>query len=428
MKSNRPPRRTRRQFLKGAAAAAGGIAAAPYAITSTALGAGGRPPASERIVMGAIGIGGRGRYVMGAHMWNDDVQVVAVCDCQGPRRRAARAAVNAKYGHRDCQAYVDLRELLAREDIDAVCIATGDNWHSLASSLAVKAGKDVYCEKPVSVTVAESRALVETIRRHGAIFQCGTQRRNVGNFVFAVHLARSGKLGRLTALHAERAWVETGVHFTTFPAEPEPPREVMAWDLWLGPAPWRAYSSRGYSRRFWRSHGDFSGGSITEWGSHTVDLCQWANRADDTAPVEYRQTGDSGDVTARYANGAELIIRKGLRFGSCPVRFEGEEGWIETGDSGQMEAYPASLLAERRFRGGYPANDHVREFLDCVKTRKQPRSTANAAHHSITACHCANICVRLGRTVKWDPAREEFLGDEDANRLRARAIREPWRL
>jgi predicted dehydrogenase len=199
MKSNRPPRRTRRQFLKRAAAAGGAIAAAPYAITSTALGADGRPPASERIVMGAIGIGGRGRYVMGAHMWNEDVQMVAVCDCQGPRRRAAQAAVNAKYGRGDCRAYIDLRELLAREDIDAVCIATGDNWHSLASSLAVKAGKDVYCEKPVSVTIAESRALVETIRRHGAIFQCGTQRRNVGNFVFAVHLARSGKLGRLTA-------------------------------------------------------------------------------------------------------------------------------------------------------------------------------------------------------------------------------------
>jgi predicted dehydrogenase len=246
----------------------------------------------------------------------------------------------------------------------------------------------------------------------------------------AVNLARSGKLGRLTELHAEKAKWASGVKFTVLPVEPEPSREVMDWTRWLGPAAWRPYNAEYHARGFWKAHGDFSGGSITEWGSHTVDLCQWANDADATAPIEYEPIPADGDlnVEARYANGAKLVIRQGLRFGSCPVRFEGEEGWVETGDSNQIEAHPASLLKEPEFSGGYPADDHVREFLDCVKTRRQPVSNADVAHHSITACHAANVSVRLNRPVKWDPAKEEFIDDEEANRLRSRAIREPWRL
>jgi len=421
-------RLNRRRFLKWGAAGAGGALAAPYAIASTALGDEGRPPASERIVMGAIGLGGRGSYDMDAFMGNEDVQMAAVCDVQGDRREAAKAAVDKKYGNSDCKAYIDLRELLARPDIDAVLVATGDNWHSMASILAARAGKDVYCEKPVSVAIADSRELAETVRRFSRIFQCGTQRRNVGNFVFAVNLARSGRLGKLRELHAEKADTKSGVHFTVLPPEPEPTREAMAWDLWLGPAPWRPYNAQYYTRGFWSSHGDFSGGSITEWCSHTADLCQWANDADATAPVEYEVINENGDVTARYANGVKLVMRKGLRFGSCPVRFEGEEGWVETGDSGEIEVHPASLLEERRFHGGYPADNHIREFLDCVKSRRQPVSNADVAHHSITACHAANVAVRLGRTVKWDPAKEEFVGDEEADRLRSRAYRQPWRL
>jgi len=400
----------------------------PYAITSNALGAEGRSAASERIVMGTIGIGGRGRGDMGAFMANGDVQMVAVCDSQGGRRNGAKNSVDRRYRNKDCKAYIDLREMLARTDIDAVLIATGDNNHSMASIEAARAGKDMYCEKPMSVCIAESRAVADTMRRFSRIYQCGTQRRNVGNFVWAVNLARSGKLGELKAVHAEKAGAQSGVNFTVLPAQPEPAREVMDWNGWLGPALWRPYNSKYYSRGFWSHHGDFSGGSICEWGSHTVDLCQWANSADDTAPVEYEVVNKKGDVTAVYANGVKLVIRKGIRFGSCPVRFEGTEGWVETGDSGQFEVHPKSLMAERRFRGGYPQNNHVREFLNCVKTRKQPVSTADAAHHSITACHVANICVRLGRPVKWDPKKEEFIGDDEANRLRSRAYRHPWRL
>ncbi len=421
-------RLNRRRFLGWAASGAGGLLAAPYVITSTALGAEGRAPASERIVMGAIGLGGRGRYVMGAFMRNKDVQMVAVCDVQGNRRKGAKATVDKTNRNKDCKAYIDPRELLARDDIDAVVIATGDNNHSMVSIEAARAGKDMYCEKPMSVAIAESRAVADTMRRFSRIYQCGTQRRNIGNFVFAVNLARSGKLGKLRAVHAEKAGANSGVHFTVLPAQPEPPREVMDWSGWLGPALWRPYNAKYYTRGFWSNHGDFSGGSITEWGSHTVDLCQWACDADNTGPVEYKAINQRGDVEAVYANGVKLIIRKGLRFGSCPIRFEGEEGWVETGDSGRIETHPKSLLAERKFRGGYPADNHVREFLNCVKTRQQPASTADAAHHSITACHVANICVRLGRPVKWDPAKEKFIGDEEADRLRSRAYRQPWRL
>ncbi len=419
---------SRREFLKGAAAAAGGLVAAPYVITSTALGGEGRPPAGDRIVMGAIGVGGRGGYILGAHMGNADVQVVAVCDVQGDRRKGAKAAVDGHHGNQDCKEYVDFRDLLARKDIDAVCIATGDNNHSLVAISAARAGKDMYCEKPMSITIAEGRAVVETVRRHARVFQCGTQRRNIGNFQFAAELARSGKLGRLRAVHAEKAGAQSGANFTVLPEEPEPPRDVVAWDLWLGPAAWRPYNHEYHTRGFWASHGDFSGGAITEWGSHTVDLCQWANDADDTAPALYEILNKQGDVAGTYANGVKLIIRSGLRFGSCPVRYEGDEGWVETGDSGQVETHPASLAQERRFRGGYPAEDHVRQFLNCVKTRQQPVSTASSAHHSITACHCANIAYRLGRTVKWDPAKEAFVGDDEANRLRSRAYRQPFRL
>jgi len=417
---------TRRRFIKNAAAATGGILAAPTVITSAALGAEERPSASERIVMGAIGLGPRGQYVMQAFMAQPDVQMVAVCDVDGKRRRDAQGQVNKEYGNEDCKAYIDLLELLKRQDIDAVLIATGDNWHSEASILAARAGKDIYCEKPLSVKITESRAVAETMRRLGRIFQCGTQRRSISHFRFAVDLARSGKLGRLKELHAEDAPWYQKPYDTILPPEPEPKREVFDWDRWLGPAQWRPYNSKYPTRDFWGGHWDFSGGSITEWGSHTVDLCQWANDTDDTGPVEFWREGDR--FIGRYANGVKLVIRTGLRFGTCPVRFEGEEGWVETGDSGEIDVQPKSLLEDRRFQGGYPPDNHVRAFLDCVKTREQPISTADVAHRSITACHVANICKRLDRPVKWDPIKEECVGDEEANRLCSRAYREPWSL
>jgi len=414
---------TRRAFVRGAGAAL----AAPYVITSTALGGPEKPPASERITMGAIGLGGRGMHDMAALMANADAQVVAVCDVIRDKRNAGKAAVDKRYGNTDCATYRDLRDLLARDDIDAVLIATGDNWHTTASILAAKAGKDMYCEKPMSVVVAEGRALCDTMERYGTIFQCGTQRRSVPRFKFAVELAQTGKLGELKTLYAEKApaeWFKQGHHEITLPPEPEPPRDVLDWDMWLGPAPWRPYNHGYVSRGFWMAHRDFAGGMLTEWGSHTADLCQWANQADDTGPVEFELA--EGTVVAHYANGVKLVFEDGKW--PLHVRFVGTEGWIYVDDDGNIEAEPKSLLADRKFGKGYPQANHVRNFLDCVKSRRRPIAPAEGAHRANSACQVANICLQLGRKLKWDPAHERFIDDPMADRLLARAVREPWRL
>ena len=422
-KTTSAPGCSRRQFLGRAAAA---VPLFPLVLTNGALGDATRPGANDRITMGLIGAGGRGEYDMQAFMAQPDVRMVAVCDAKRERREAVRGIVNQAYGNEDCAAYIDMMELLARPDIDAVVIATGDNNHSLAAIMAARAGKDMYCEKPMSVAISESRAVSDTMRRLGRVFQCGTQRRSIGNFRLAADLALSGKLGRLKELHAEEASGFKNIHETVLPAEPEPPREELDWNGWLGAALWRPYNSKYPQRGYWSDHLDFSGGSITEWGSHTVDLCQWANGTDDTGPVEFWQEGER--FIGRYANGVKLVIRTGLRFGSCPVRYEGEDGWVETGDSGEIEIYPKSLARDMRFKGGYPVDNHARTFLDCVRTRQQPNSHAETAHRSISACHVANICKRLGRPVKWDPLTESFPDDPEANRMRARAWREPWHM
>lgn len=415
---------TRREFLDCGTRLIGGLVAAPTIITSAALGREGRAPASERIVMGTIGLGGRGKTVMQAFMRQPEVQMVAVCDVKGEARDEGTAIVDKYYDSTDCTAHIDLRELIARPNIDAVLIATGDNWHSLASCLAARAGKDIYCEKPLSVAISESRQVAETIRRHRRVFQCGMQRRSLDHFRFAVDLARRGFLGELRTLHAERADLPP-LYDTRLPAEEQPPLEVFAWDLWLGPAPWRPYNHKCFTRGFWSSHVDFSGGSINEWGSHTVDLCQWANDADATSAVEYEPAGE--DAVAHYADGVKLVIRRGIGKGSCGVRFEGTKGFVQVDDSGHIEVYPESLRSTGLGKG-YPVDDHVRNFLDCVKSRQQPIANADVAHHSITTCHLANISNRLRRAVKWDPVREVCIGDERANRLRSRAYRQPWRL
>lgn len=419
----------RREFLKGAVAAAGGMLLGPHMITSTALGGEGRPPASDRIVMGAIGLGGRGSSDLKAILNQADAQMVAVCDVKAAQRKNGKKAIDERYGNADCKEHIDLRELLARPDIDAVLIATGDNWHSMASILAARAGKDMYCEKPLSVAINESRAVAEAVRRYARVFQCGMQRRNVGHFRFAIGLVQKGLLGKVHTMVAERSKGFARIHRDELPAQPLPPREVMDWDLWLGPAPWRPYNEKIPTRGFWSAHLDFSGGSITEWGSHTVDICQWALGADTTSAVRYEPAGPDGlDVNCWYSSGVKLEIRTGLRFGSCPVRIEGDEGYVEVGDSGQMEVRPASLMEERKFQGGYPADDHIRNFLNCVKTREQPAATAEIAHRSITTCHVANIARILQRPVRWDPVKEEIIGDADAARMCTRAMRQPWRL
>jgi hypothetical protein len=261
----------RRSFLKKSALA-GAVVSLPLIVPSRVLGRGGVAP-SNRIVLGGIGIGPRGKQVLASMMAEKDVQYVATCDVQARMRDEIKAIADAKYGNQACRTYGDFRELLARPDIDAVLIATGDRWHALGSILAAKAGKDVYSEKPCGLTIGQCQALADTIQRTGRVFQAGTQRRNVPNFQFAVHLARSGKLGRLHTVHASIYKLECNTSW--LPAEPEPPKDVIDWDMWLGPAPWRPYNKAYVVDRRWRGYYDFdSGAKLLDWGAHTVDLCQ----------------------------------------------------------------------------------------------------------------------------------------------------------
>jgi len=417
----------RRRFLKTAVQASACFVA-PYVIPGTVLGKNGGVAPSERIVLGGIGIGNRGGYVLGCFLAEPDVQCVAICDVRASRRDAVKKRVDARYGNQDCDTYIDMRELLARRDIDAVLIATGPNWHATAATLAARAGKDVYCEKPCTKNISQSLLLAETFRRTGRVFQAGTQRRSLPNFAYAVELAQSGRLGTVRTLHAHPGGLGT-VSSGWLPAEPEPPKEEVDWDMYLGPAAWRPFNKRHLHAFGFEKGGGMVGGGCLEWGSHCVDICQWANETDDTAPVEYEPR--DGQLHARYANGVKLVMRNDgwLGLGSCPVRFEGDTGWVETGDNAEFAVSSPALLDRKGAQiAGYPADFHVRDFLDCVKTRARTRADADIACNSHIVCHAANIALFLDRKVKYDPTKHEFIGDEQANRLRSEALRAPWRL
>jgi predicted dehydrogenase len=297
---------------------------------------------------------------------------------------------------------------------------------------AAKAGKDVYSEKPCSMTIAESADLDETVRRYNRVFQAGTQRRNVANFRYAVDLARNGKLGKIHTVHASIYLLEERLDW--LPAEPEPDPQVCDWDRWLGPAPWRPYNVK-YVRGEWRWHADFEArGRLLDWGAHTVDLCQWATGMDGTTPVEFEH--DQGTIRTRYANGVKLVLRLGgfnnegqwHNLGTCPVRFEGDDGWVEVGDAAKILAEPASLLAGYHADGmaGTDPTAHVRDFLNCVKSRATTASNSVATRSSHIACHAAALSWRLSRKLAFDPATELFVKDDEANRMRRRARRAPW--
>jgi predicted dehydrogenase len=424
---------TRRDFLRHAVAATGAVAV-PWFIPARALGRDGAVAPSERIVMGGIGFGPRGRYDLGAMLPEKDVQFVAVCDVLRNRRERVKQIVDEHYGNQDCVMYRDFFDLLGRPDIDAVLIATGDHWHALASLLAAKAGKDVYCEKPCGLTIGQIQAVADGIHRYGRVFQAGTQRRSIRNFQYAVHLAWSGQLGRL---HTLRASIHVPhERFTWLEAEPEPDPDECDWNRWLGAAPWRPFNRR-YVVGQWRSHHDFeAAGNFLDWGAHTVDLCQWANQSDHTMPVEYEATPAS--VIARYANGVQLVCDclptpSGNRqyrkpSGVCPVRFEGDEGWVETDDDEEIRL--SENLAKGRkshFSGtGLNPAGHGRNFFDCVKSRALPVCNQDIMRHSQITCFAAWLSWRLGRKLTLDPVKEEFVGDEEANRMRHWAAREPW--
>ncbi len=419
----------RRRVLKAAATSAGVAIFAPTIIPSSALGRDGATAPSERVVVGGIGIGRRGTYDLGCFLEQSDVQFAAVCDIKETARLNVKKIVDEKYGNQNCDMYLDFRDILDRKDIDAVLIATGPNWHCLGAVNAARAGKDIYCEKPCTKNIVQSIALADIMKRTARIFQAGTQRRNLPHFAFACYLARSGKLGKLTKVYAHPRGMQA-MSSGWLPAEPEPDKSKIDWDRYLGPAAWRPFNTKHLDGFNFEKGGGLVGGGVLEWGSHCVDLCQWAVN-DCPPPIEYNAL-ENEELVATYDDGCQLIFReKGwIPLGSCPVRFEGEKGWVEAGDSGKMVLSSPELLAGRTVEeiGGYPATFHVRDFLDCVKTRSQPKGNAEAAARAHIACHAANIALFLNRKVKLDLKNYEFIGDDEANRLRSEATREPWRI
>lgn len=427
---------TRRSFLKQSAS----LLALPTIIPSAVLGRNGRVPPSERIILGGIGVGNRGRHDLRWMLPESDVHFVATCDPNRGRGQVVKDMVDAWYGNKDCKLYNNMPEFLAeRTDLDAVLITTGDRWHALASVLAMRAGKDVYSEKPSSMTVAEGQAVVETARRYQRVYQTGTQRLSQENFTSANELLRTGRLGEIHTVRAHIApWDSAEMSHAWLPAEPEPSRDEVDWDHWLGPCPWRPYNVA-YTQGRWRGYYDFHTSCIGEWGAHTFAQCQVAIGAADTSAVKYHYVpNDSGDgMVTEFANGIKMVLERDVEKkywrGSCGVRYEGTEGWVAVADGYNRPVASSLSLVEDftkqvrdyRIRTGRSMN-HVRDFFDCVKSRRQTIANPVMMHRTMTTVHAANICMWLKRDMQFDPAQERFVNDDEANRLLSRAMREPW--
>ena len=430
----RPLLPNRRRFLKTAAAAC----AAPYVISSTAWGAPGRPAPSKRITTALIGSGGRGQQIIAG-----GDQVLGICDVDAKHRAAAKAKIDAMAGNQDCAEHSDFREVLDRDDVDAVVVATPDHWHVPIAAAAVKAGKSVYVEKPLTVSIHEGRVLAGIVRRYGAILQVGSQQRSpeYEKFTRACELVRNGRIGELKKVRVEiltrsgndNAWAPRAV----------PPE--LDYEMWLGPAPWSPYHPDRVHYKF-RFVSDFSGGDLSNWGAHHLDIAQWGIGADDSGPLEVVGRGKRNAtgihdpfydlaVDFLYAGGVKVELRSLTGSGSGTVRFEGTEGWVQVGREG-MWAEPESLLTARigpseiRLAPPDQAGSHMGIWLDCIR-RRSPRGLnvpAEIGHRSATVCHLANIAMELERKLTWDPAAEQFVDDDEANRMTCRPMRQPWSL
>jgi len=420
---------TRRTFLKGAAAAA-----FPAIVPSTVLAAAGNNAPSNRITLGLIGAGGRGVSVMKDFMGHNGVQVLAVCDVDKAHLDPVVAAVNRHQNSSDCKGYKDFRELNAREDIDAVLIATPDHWHVLTALDAVKNGKDAYVEKPLAYSIHEGRVLSDTVAQEKRILQTGSQQRSDRRFRLASELVRNGRIGRL---HTINVGIPDNNKTCEPTWEPQPVPEGFDYNMWLGPAPWAEYHEQRchYTFRFIL---DYSGGQVTNFGAHNLDIAQWALDMDDSGPIEISGNGEfskSGLFTTAtkvhfeclYENGVRLTCRTG-RFG---IYFEGSAGTIYV-DRKEIRSVPADILEKGLGENNtrlYESNDHVGNFLECMRTREQPICNAEVGHRSSSICNLGNIAMILGREkLRWDPKKEEFPDDPEANAMVKPSMREPWTL
>jgi predicted dehydrogenase len=449
----------RRKLLKATAALGAAVTGFSTIVPGRVLGAQGAVPPSEKIVMGCIGVGSMGGGHLRSFTGQDDVRMVAACDLRRKFRERAKQIVDEKYGDSGCAVYHDYRELLVRPDIDAVCIATPDHWHALIAIEAAKNHKDMYMEKPVDVHVAAAKALRQAVNRYGVVFQFGTQQRSDQGFRFGCELVRNGRIGKL---HTIVVGSVQGAQLATQPLQPQPDPAEFDYDMWLGPAPWAPYTfERAASRAegspgYWMHIHDYGLGCLSgAWGIHHVDIAQWGNNSDDTGPLEIEGTGvlpSDGlcdtPVTWRvehtYANGVKMIhmdsqhteqefpqfVTPVLDMRGCGILFIGSDGWVIVSRGG-IDAGPKSLL-QTAFDSSEPrlpvSNNHKRNFLECVRTRRQPISHIESAVRSDTICHLDDIAIRTGRKLHWDPKAEQFLNDAEANRLLTRPLRSPWRL
>ncbi len=430
---------TRRQFL-GRGATAVGAMAIPLFIPASALGRGGAVAPSERIVMAGIGLGGRGSYDLGVMLGQKDVQWVAVCDVVKGRREAAKNAVDTAYANKDCAVYGDMRQLLAeRTDVDAVLIATGDRWHALASVWAMQAGKDVYCEKPACLTMAQGRMVVDTARRYGRVFQTGAQRLSEPHHVFAIEMARSGRFGPIHTAYADCRWRD-GLRRDWLPAEPQPPKDEVDWDAWIGPCPWRPYN-KGYLSSGWYGFYDFAT-DVAMWGAHSVAQALAGLDMENVSSIEFEYTGPDATMVTRLSNGVKLVLFRvsgsvwqpcQYWHGACGERFDGPEGWASAADGYARPdvSSPALLLEYKKTLAEYTARtqrplNHVRDFLDCIRSRRSTVANPEVMFRSMSICLAADICGQLKRNLKFDLGKAEFINDPEANRLRSRAMRAPY--
>lgn len=426
---------SRRQFLQRATTAA---LAAPCLLPGSVWSAENQPAPANRLTMGFIGVGTQGRGLLGGFLGNKDVQVVAVCDVDTTRREHSKNTVDNHYKQRhsadykSCAAYQDFREVIARKDIDAVCIATPDHWHAILAVQAADAGKDIYCEKPLSLTIYEARAMVNAVRRNQRVLQTGSMQCSSSEFLKACELVRNGRIGKVKEIYIS---VGGPSKWCDLPEETMEPG--LDWDRWLGPAPKRPYNSvlspRGVHKHFpdWRNYREFSGGMMTDWGAHHFDIAQWGLGMDDSGPVEIipPNLSDSKKLTYKYANGT-LMYHGGLPGYPYGVVFVGENGKVCV-DRGKFKAEPDTLAADPIPENGihlYKSANHLQDFLNCVKTRKKPICDVEIGCRSVTVCHLGNLAYWHQRALKWDPAKERFIGDDEANTWLNPPKREPWKV
>jgi len=423
---------SRRDFLEAAAAAVG----APFVVSASALGAGRAAP-SDRITMGLVGMGKQCGGHLGAMLGRRNVQVLAVCDVDAEKRNLAKSRADSRYAnerkkgtYKGCAAYNDFRKLTERADIDAALIATPDHWHAIPVIRAAEAGKDIYCEKPLSLTIGEARAMVNAVRRYGRVFQTGSQQRSGGNFRLACEMVRSGRIGKLHTVH-----VNVGGPSRPCDLPGQAVREGVDWDMWLGPAPRRPFNeticprrgARGWPQ--WRRYRDYSGGGMTDMGAHHFDIAQWGMGTDHTGPVEiippdgkeYRW------LTYKYANGVTLHHGGSQR---SSITFIGAEGKVFVG-RGHLSTDPPEMMKAPIGAGEvrlYYSRNHHDDWLQAIRARQKPICDVEIGCRSVSICLLGNLAYMLKRPLKWDPAKEEFIGDEEANRWVDRPKREPWTL